>query len=77
MLEFMETKECHDFLGGCLGGNEITMAQSGAYASMLESSYTSCDGTWIRQCHFPARKGTDDVGDDRVSEPDAGLSVQA
>jgi hypothetical protein len=40
MLEFMETKECHDFLGGCLGGNEITMAQSGAYASMLESSYT-------------------------------------
>jgi hypothetical protein len=47
MLEFMETKECHDFPGGCLGGNEIIMAESGAHAPVLESFGTSCDGTWL------------------------------
>jgi hypothetical protein len=76
MLEFMETKECHDFPGGCLGGNEIIMAESGAHAPVLESFGTSCDGTWLWQCHFTAGKGANDAENDRGSKPDAVLKVQ-
>jgi hypothetical protein len=47
-----------------LGGNEIAMRDNCAYASVLESSSTTCDGAWIQKCQFPARKSADDAGDD-------------
>jgi hypothetical protein len=60
-----------------IGINEIFMAESCGNATMLESASTTCDGGWLRRCHFLTREDADDAGNDRAPEAGEGLCCQA
>jgi hypothetical protein len=66
MLEYLETKECHDFLGCCLERNETIVAENFADDAVLEGVSSNCDGGWLQKCHFSTRKSVDDAGNDRA-----------